>query len=61
MKTVEIAVIHKRPGYPENVDFIRVYPAKADPKINFEDIFRKSFGIAHPNWPIQRISVKNTK
>ena len=59
MKTVEIAVVHKRPGYPENVDFIRVYHAEANPKIDFEAIFKEAFTQAHPTWPIQKVKVRN--
>ena len=56
---VAIHILHKRPGYPENVKFLHTYTVKADPKLDFKNIFFEAFSEAHPDWPILEINLKN--
>ena len=58
---VTVDVVHRRPGYPENVKFIRTYRAENNHELNLKTIFYEAFTEAHPDWPILEINLRNEK
>jgi len=56
---VAIDILHERPGYQENIKFIRTFKVKPNPNLDLKDIFFRAFTEAHPDWPILKINVRN--
>ena len=56
---VAIHILHRRPGYPENVTFIRTFRVRPDANLDFKGIFFEAFSEAHPDWPILEINIRN--
>ena len=50
-----INIFHTRPGFTENVVFLKWYFAKASDKEELLRIFYHAFESAHPSWTIKEV------
>jgi len=53
----QINIFHTRPGFPENVVFLRCYFAKASDREELLKVFYHAFEVAHPDWTIKEVEV----
>ena len=57
---VKVRILHQRPNH-QNVDFLKVYHVKTNPKINMKSTLTKAFKKAHPDWHISKITLQKEK
>ena len=52
-----ISILHCRPDYPREVEFLNIYRVKNNPELDLKTIFYKAFSKAHPDWSILEIKL----
>ena len=51
----QINIFHTRPGFPENVVFLKCYFAMSDDREELMRIYWHAFEQAHPTWAIKSV------
>ena len=56
---VTINILHRRPQYPKDTEFLNSYKVKNNHELDLKEIFYEAFTKAHPDWAILEIRLQN--
>jgi hypothetical protein len=61
MPEYHVSILHNRPGFPENIQFLMQYYARADDERELKTLFIRAFESAHPDWTIIKVVTETEK